>query len=124
MGSRGAMLEGGGFSVPHQWETVDVIDGYKVIEPKDKSKKPNLPYVSNKPNDTYVKITDGKFSQIRKYGSDRLPVYDIDYGWHGDHIYLHIHYFVNERRLEGNDVFPLNKGDSLYEKYKHLFIGI
>ena len=35
MGSRGAMLQSGGFKTPPQWKMIDMIGGIKVLVPKD-----------------------------------------------------------------------------------------
>lgn len=123
MGSRGSFLESGGFSVPARWHTVDYVDGIKVLEPKDVKASHNLPERSNTPGTAYLKRnTDGSFSQLRVFGADRLPMYDIDYGVHQAKKFLHVHYFVEGDRT-GRTV-ALNPGDALYEQYKRLFKGV
>ena len=96
----------------------------KVIESRDKRKKPNLPYVSNKPNDTYVIMKNEQFVQLRKYGQDRFPLYDIDYTIHRQELYLHMHMFKNGKRLSGDNVIPLTIDDYYYKKHKNLFKGV
>ena len=82
MGSRGSFLESGGFSTPAQWHTVDYVDGIKVLEPKDPTKSISLPERSNTPGTAYIsyrKNEDKTFSQLRVFGKDRVPEFDIDY---------------------------------------------
>lgn len=43
MGSRGSFLESGGFSTPTRWQTVDYVDGIKVLELKDAKSSRSLP---------------------------------------------------------------------------------
>lgn len=43
MGSRGSFLESGGFSTPAKWQTVDYVDGIKVLAPKDPKASISLP---------------------------------------------------------------------------------
>lgn len=61
-------------------------------------------------------------SQLRVFGADRLPKYDIDYGVHQAKKFLHVHYFEDGNRT-GKTV-ALHPGDALYEKYKRLFKGV
>lgn len=126
MGSRGAFLESGGFSVPAKWHTINYVDGYKVLEPKDPKSSLNLPERSNTPGTVYVLYRkDGTFSQLRAFGADRMPLYDIDYGRHwGKENYLHIHYFKNGERMGGNSVIAIEKHSALYKKYERVFKGV
>ncbi len=122
MGGRGSFLESGGFSAPAKWQVVDYVEGIKVLVPKNPTDSRNLPERSNTPGTAYIKLhKDGTFSQIRVFGEDRLPIYDIDYGVHQGKIYLHVHPFSNGARGEGDDVEELNPGDPLYEKFKYIF---
>lgn len=125
MGSRGSFLESGGFSAPARWHTVDYVDGIKVLAPKDPKASMNLPERSNTPGTSYVLYRkNGDFDQLRVFGDNRMPIFDIDYGTHQGKKTLHVHYFVNGKRAEQNDIIALKKGDSLYEKYKNLFKGV
>lgn len=124
MGSRGSFLESGGFSTPAKWHAVDYIEGIKVLEPKDQRASRNLPERSNTPGTAYIKLSpDGTFSQLRVFGEDRKPIFDIDYGTHqGGEKYLHVHFYENGERTK--TVERLQPGDSLYEKYKAIFRGV
>ena len=96
MGSRGSFLESGGFSSPAKWHTVDYIDGIKVLEPKDPKASISLPERSNTPGTAYIsyrKDAAQTFNQLRVFGDNRVPVYDIDYGRHHGKLSLHVHYF-------------------------------
>lgn len=125
MGSRGSFLESGGFSAPARWHTVDYVDGIKVLAPKDSKASMNLPERSNTPGTSYVLYRkNGDFDQLRVFGDNRIPIFDIDYGTHQGKKTLHVHYFVNGKRAEQNDIISLKKGNPLYEKYKNLFKGV
>jgi hypothetical protein len=123
MGSRGSFLESGGFSAPAKWHTVDYVDGIKVLAPKDPKASMNLPERSNTPGTSYVLYRkNGDFDQLRVFGDNRIPIFDIDYGTHNSQKSLHVHYFPNGERSK--DIVILHPGDALYEKYKNLFKGV
>lgn len=125
MGSRGSFLESGGFSTPAKWHTVDFVDGIKVLEPKDPKASISLPERSNTPGTAYLSYRkNGTFDQLRVFGKDRIPQYDIDYGRHQGRLSLHVHYYENGVRASGSNVIFLKKGDVLYEKYKRVFKGV
>lgn len=123
MGSRGSFLESGGFSTPAKWQTVDYVDGIKVLRPKDSSASISLPERSNTPGTSYLSYrSSGIFDQLRVFGNDRIPQFDIDYGRHRGKLSLHVHYYINGIRSR-NPVI-LRKEDSLYQKYKNVFKGV
>ena len=123
MGSRGSFLENGGFSTPAKWHTVDYVDGIKVLEPKDEKSSRSLPERSNTPGTSYALYRkNGDFDQLRVFGENRIPIFDIDYGVHDGKKFLHVHYFTDGRRSKTPDI--LRPGDALYEKYKTLFKGV
>lgn len=123
MGSRGSFLESGGFSAPAKWHTVDYVEGIKVLAPKDSKASMNLPARSNTPGTLYLSYRkDGVFDQLRVFGKDRIPQYDIDYGVHQGEKSLHIHYYENEVRSK--EPIKIKVGDKVYEKYKNLFKGV
>ena len=122
MGSRGSFLESGGFRAPAGWHTVDYADGIKVLEPINSKASRSLPERSNTPGTAYVLYRrDGTFDQLRVFGKDRKPVFDIDYGKHQGTYSLHVHYFKNGEREKNGAVKILHKGDYLFEKYRRLF---
>ena len=120
MGSRGSFLESGGFNTPHKWDTIDYIDGIKVLAPKDEKASMSLPERSNTPGTSYVIYrNDGTFDQLRVFGADRIPQFDIDYGMHQGKKYLHVHYY--EDGVRSSKPVELYPSDILYRKYKSLF---
>ena len=120
MGSRGSFLESGGFSTPHKWDTIDYIDGIKVLVPKDEKASMSLPERSNTPGTSYVIYRkDGTFDQLRVFGADRIPQFGIDYGMHQGKKYLHVHYY--EDGVRSSKPVELYPSDILYRKYKSLF---
>lgn len=123
MGSRGSFLESGGFSTPTRWQTVDYVDGIKVLELKDAKSSRSLPERSNSPGTSYLLYRkNGDFDQLRVFGENRMPKFDIDYGVHSGRKSLHIHYFTDGKRSK-NPVI-IHPDDTLYEKYKTLFKGV
>ena len=58
MGSRGAFLEGGGFSAPARWQTVGYVDGIKILLPKDPKASISLPERSNTPGTAYASYVE------------------------------------------------------------------
>ncbi len=123
MGSRGSFLENGGFSVPAKWHTVDYVRGIKVLELKNPKSSRSLPERSNTPGTAYLLYrADGRFDQLRTFGADRIPRYDIDYGMHKGKITLHVHYY--EKGVRSNKPVEIKPGDELYEKYKYVFKGV
>ena len=125
MGSRGSFLESGGFSAPAKWETIDYVEGTKVLAPKDPKASVSLPECSNTPGTVYLSYRkDGTFAQLRVFGNDRIPKYDIDYGVHQGKKYLHIHYYNNGVRSKEPEKIGVNVNDEIYGKYKGLFKGV
>lgn len=122
MGSRGAFLESGGFSAPARWTTVGYVEGIKVLEPKDSKASRKLPMYSKTPGTAYLLYRkDGTFDQLRVFGSDRKPRFDIDYGVHSSRKTLHIHFYKNG--IRSKSPVMLHPGDTLYEKYKNYLRG-
>ena len=123
MGSRGSFLESGGFRTPAQWHTVDYVDGIKVLKPKNPKASLNLPERSNTPGTAYLLYREnGDFAQLRVFGENRKPEFDIDYGVHAGKKSLHVHYYTEGVRGKYPEILHYN--DPLYEKYKTLFKGV
>lgn len=123
MGGRGSFLESGGFRIPAQWHTVDFVDGIKVLERKDPKASRSLPDRSNTPGTAYLSYRkDGTFDQLRVFGNDRKPLFDIDYGMHEGEKSLHIHYWKDGDKLKGGS--KLHAEDVLYEIYESFFKGV
>lgn len=123
MGSRGSFLESGGFSAPAKWQTVDYVDGIKVLAPKNDKASMSLPERSNTPGTSYLSYRkDGIFDQLRVFENDRIPKFDIDYGVHQGEKSLHIHYYKDGVRSK--EPIKIKEDDKIYEKYKWLFKGV
>ena len=123
MGSRGSFLESGGFSTPARWHTIDYVDGIKVLAPKDPKMSMSLPERSNTPATSYLLYRkNGDFDQLRVFGENRVPQFDIDYGVHDGKKSLHVHFYKDGVRGKKPDI--LHPGDKLYEKYKVIFKGV
>lgn len=121
MGSTGSMLESGGFKVPNQWHTVDYIDDIKVVAPNEGNNNHGLPAISNTPGTKYILMDkDNNFHQLKKYGDNRKPLYDIDYGWHNHKLTFHIHYYKNGVKQSKDYHVP----QSLILKYYNIFKGV
>ena len=120
MGASGSMLENGEFSVQNRL-TVDYIDGIKVLEAKKENNNKGLPSRSHTKCTQYILMdSDGKFKQLKKYGMDNKPLYDIDYGKHNNEISFHMHYYKNGiKQPQAFDVIKEFK-----EKYKNVFKGV
>lgn len=83
----------------------------------------NLPERSNTPGTSYLLYRrNGDFDQLRVFGKNRMPQFDIDYGVHDGKKSLHVHYYTDGIRSKHPDI--LHPGDTLYEKYKTLFKGV
>ena len=91
-----------------------------MLVPKDEKASMSLPERSNTPGTSYVIYRkDGTFDQLRVFGADRIPQFDIDYGMHQGKKYLHVHYY--EDGVRSSKPVELYPSDILYRKYKSLF---
>lgn len=103
MGSRGAMLESGGFRTPAGWHTVSFIHGVKVLLPNKSGRSRNLPQASNTPGTKYLLLNPDKtFRALRIFGKNRLAEMDIDYHKIDGKMQLHKHLYnaKGERQKE------------------------
>ncbi|WP_346696696.1 hypothetical protein [Thermophilibacter mediterraneus] len=81
MGGRSGFLSSGGFSTPAQWHSTGLLYGVKVLVRNDPKSRTGLPGYCNTPGTAYIAMNaEGKFHQLRQYGMDRRPLFDIDYG--------------------------------------------
>lgn len=118
MGSRGAMLESGGFKTPNQWHTDRFINGVKVLVPND-SRNLKLPGASNTPGTKYLLFSGVGFKQLRIFKKNCLPKMDIDYHMIDGKLSLHKHIYIDGKR--GKDHIPLTKEE--LTQYKPYFKG-
>ena len=128
MGGRGTFSVGKnpGFA----YESIDDINGIKIVVPKNSVVALKLPEESHSPNTAYVIFDkDGVFHQYREYNENHLVSLEIGYHHEpslGRGDVLHIH----EYKIPGVDYHRqatkrlLTPEDSLYKKYKFLFKGV
>ena len=120
MGSRGAMSASGKLK-RQEWKSAGEMFGIKILEKIDEKKNRGLPWFCVQPNSAYILLDkDGEFYQLRQYGDDRAPKFDVDFhakSAKGDKEKIpHIHEYLNDRRQHGR---PLS--DSEYDKYSKFF---
>ena len=94
MGGRGTFASGN--NVAYSYETVDKIDGVKVLQPMDKTKSLKLPEESHSSSSYVLLDKDGVFHQYREYNSNHEVVLEIGYHHEkalgkGDILHIHIH---------------------------------
>jgi hypothetical protein len=117
MGGRGAMMNPVGDRV-YEYKTVEIVEGVKVLEPKKKTDSWGMPHMSNTPGTSYIMVSKSKGSAMfRKYGMDRHPVIDIEYGTHQGVKSFHAQTWKDGVRQEG--ARPLTRKE--LKKYGKLF---
>ena len=83
MGSRGRMLGQAHWSMPDQYDCVDIKNGVKVLKSAENPNHPSLPDISHTKGTKYLSLDkNGNFKQLRIYDYSGRPVIDIDYGVH------------------------------------------
>ena len=122
MGSRGAMSASGKLK-RQEWKSVGKMHGIKILEKINAKENRGLPWYCVKPNTAYILLDEeGKFLQLRQYGEDRSPKFDIDFGKHkplgGQEKIPHIHDYVNRIRQPGRFLT-----EAEYNEYKKFFKG-
>ena len=94
MGSRGNSA--GGSSVPNGWQIVDYVHGIAVLRPNNPKQSLSLPLESKIPNVSYLLYgRNGVFKQLRVFGEDKKPKFDIDYHMKDGEMSLHKHVYIN-----------------------------
>ncbi len=123
MGGRGTFASGN--NVAYTYQTVDKIDGVKVLQGIDGNAK-GLPVEAHS-SGAYIQLhPDGKFKMYREYDSDHYLTKEIAYhpepNLTGNHKpVLHIHEY---KRDNFSDRTPRLLTRSEYEKYKKYFKGL
>lgn len=128
MGGRGTYSMGK--KPEYIYETVDIIEGVKVLVPKDKSKSLKLPEESHTPGTQYILLDkDGIFHQYREYDFNHQVILEI--GYHhdrmlgeGDVLHIHIHEKpgIEYHGCSTTEKRKLTRAE--YEKYKKFFKGV
>ena len=120
MGGRGTYAVGN--SVAYTYQTVDKIEGVKVL--KGLGRNHDLPQEAHSSNAYLALYSDGSFKQYREFNSNHTVKFDIDYHPEpkltGNHEYVyHIHFYKNGVRDKVGRL--LSKKE--YDKYKKYFRG-
>ena len=128
MGGKGTYSAGQ--SPAYTYETVGKLADVKILRPMDKTKSFKLPEESHTPGNKYVLLDkDGVFHQYREYNDNHEVVLEIGYHYEkslgkGDVLHVHIHQKPGIENHGSATKYRIGPGDSYYEKYKHLFVGV
>ena len=127
MGGRGTFAAGK--NVAYTYETVDKIDGVKVLKPMDLTKSLKLPEEAHSSSSYVLLDKDGVFHQYREYNVNHEVVLEIGYHHekslgHGDILHIHIHQKpgIDHHNDITTEKRKLNRSE--YEKYKKYFKGV
>ena len=94
MGGRGTFAAGN--NVPYKYKTVEIIEGVKVLQPKDSERSYNLPVESHSSSSYILLDKVGVFRQYREYNAQHEVIFEIGYHFesnmskHGEPV-LHVH---------------------------------
>ena len=119
-----------GQSPKYTYESPGKIGDVKIIRPIDNSKSLKLPEESHTAGIGYVLLDkDGVFHQYREYDQNHKVAFEIGYHHEssmgqGNVLHVHIH---STHGVEGHasaKKFKIFPGHPIYEKYKHLFVGV
>lgn len=130
MGGRGTFASGN--NVAYTYETVDKIEGVKVLQGLNgKHSLPESAHLSN----AYIKLKpDGTFHEMRIY--DKNHVLTMEIAFHpeksitGDNHTDILHYHTYDERFSKNPIGPFYRSSAhpltkqMYEKYKKYFKGV
>lgn len=121
MGGRGTYASGN--EVAYTYDTVDKIDGVKILEPKSGARK--LPEEAHSSGAYILLDKDGVFHQYREYDSEHYLTFEI--GYHPEQSIdksrepvLHVHEYG--RDFSRRTTRPLTTAE--LEKYKKYFKGV
>lgn len=128
MGGRGTYSTGQ--SPKYTYESPSKIGDVKIIRPIDDSKALKLPEESHTAGTSYVLLDkDGVFHQYREYDQNHKVIFEIGYHHEsgmgqGDVLHVHIHSTPGVEGHASAKKFKIFPGHPIYEKYKHLFVGV
>lgn len=94
MGGRGTFAAGN--NVPYKYKTVEIIEGVKVLQPKDSGRSYNLPVESHSSSSYILLNKAGVFRQYREYNAQHEVIFEIGYHFepnmskYGEPV-LHVH---------------------------------
>ncbi len=124
MGGRGTYAIGN--NVAYTYETVDKIDGVKVLQKLDKKASGGLPEEAHSSSAYIMLNKDGVFRMYREYDENHYLRYEIAYHPEKDidpsrKPVLHVHEYKPGNFFD-RAARPLSKQE--YEKYKKYFRGL
>ena len=127
MGGRGTFAAGN--PVPYTFETVDKIDGVKVLQPIDKSKSYKLPEEAHSSSSYILLDKDGVFHQYREYNENHEIILEIGYHHEpslgkGDVLHIHIHQKPGIDYHNAPTTVKRKLTRVEYERYKSFFKGV
>ena len=128
MGGKGTYSTGK--SPSYTFETVGYLNDVKILRPIDKTKSLKLPEESHTAGNKYVLLDkNGVFHQYREYNENHEVIFEIGYHHEkalgqGDILHVHVHNKPGIENHSSASKFKIGTGDSYYEKYKHLFVGV
>ncbi len=109
MGGRGTFAAGN--FVPYIYQTVDIIEGVKVL--KGLNGKHGLPEEAHS-STSYIRLhNNGKVKQLRLYNKDLTAKTDIEYSIHQGKLSLHAHDYKNGLRQPARPLTEKEKKEVL-----------
>ncbi len=127
MGGRGTFSTG--ISPELKYQTVEIINGVKRLEPMNPKASSKLPEESNTSSAYVLYTRKGVFHQYREYDEHHKVILEI--GYHkepslgkGQILHVHIHKKPGVEYHGQAKIKRLTKSDPLYQKHKHLFKGV
>lgn len=127
MGGRGTFASGN--PVPYTYETVDKIDGVKVLKPMDSSKALKLPEEAHSSPSYILLDKDGVFHQYREYNENHEITLEIGYHHEpglgkGDVLHIHIHEKPGIDHHNDPTTIKRKLTRAEYARYKSYFKGV
>ena len=125
MGGRGTFAAGN--NVPYKYKTVEIIEGVKVLQPKDPKSSYNLPVESHSSSSYILLDKAGVFRQYREYNAQHEVIFEIGYHFenkmstHGEPV-LHAHDY-SAPGIQNRSKARLLTAEEL-KKYRKFFKGV
>ncbi len=125
MGGRGTFAAGN--NVPYKYKTVEIIEGVKVLQPKDPKSSYNLPVESHSSSSYILLDKAGVFRQYREYNAQHEVIFEIGYHFentlskHGESV-LHAHDY-SAPGIQNRGKARLLTAEEL-KKYRKFFKGV
>lgn len=121
MGGRGSFTNGK--LRKYGWKTVGKVGDVKILKKID-GRNNKLPEYSNSPNSIYARYSeDGKFRQLRVYNENRVPILDVEYGYHKNILGLHVHYLNGDPDHRDKKTEFIGSDDPIYKRFRKIIEG-